>query len=486
MNLIFSETSGKLCLILFIAIILRFIFFTNILHNPERMMYGDSKEYHQLALNLLNRHEFGSRENGSFMPDAERQILYPLFVAGIYLFSGHRPEVIAFFQNLIDVLSVFLIFCIGQMLAGRSVALVSSTLYAMNPIPLLQNQFLLTETLFIFLILVGLFGLFYSMQRHWIWIFISSIAWGLATYIRHAGMFMVVYLGIFTVALQWQTGKIQAFARCAATCGLFLLLLLPWYVRNYTLFNKIFFSTSSKKTFVIYHVGHTLSRVNNVPPREVLQDFFNQTLSKQGESELSRLKSNTKYWSNWWNQNPYLTEIFYQEGVQKLSKYPKVYLFGLIQNVLRLSLFPSSSKNENITFFLGLEPIPIHPLRKELKQFLSEGNWIGAIRHFLEMRIGPLSLLGQILWLWLFLFEGPVLILGLLTLFSVFYYKKSFFLKLFCSLSFLTVFYFFASPGLDFELRYRFPVEPLLCLCAAIFLCDFNQSKTCRTHTFSE
>jgi ectoine hydroxylase-related dioxygenase (phytanoyl-CoA dioxygenase family) len=56
------------------------------------------------------------------------------------------------------MISILLIFFIGKILSGDLTGLVSSALYAIDPIPLVFNQFLISDTLFTFLFLAGLFG----------------------------------------------------------------------------------------------------------------------------------------------------------------------------------------------------------------------------------------------------------------------------------------------------------------------------------------
>lgn len=458
----------KLLFILGIAILLRSLFCSIIIRHPERSIFGDSITYLELADNLTQYSSFSDTINGQSVPHAERTFLYPFFISSIFSIAGKKLEAIIALQNLMDIGSVLLVFLIGSTLTGTSVALCSAFLYAINPIPLIQNQYILTETLFVFLLLLGLFFMVHSYKNNsTLKMSLGILFWGLASHVRPAGIWLFIILGGAVGWLKWSKGWVRALYSSALAMGLFLLILAPWLIRNYIVFNKLFFSTNNQKAFVAAHVIPTLARANNVTPQKAFQDLFDQLLLK-----YPLVISETSYENI--SQDPKQTELFFKEGLSQLGRVPKIYFLNLIQNSVRIALIPGTGRSEYITTLLKTNEIPIRPLRKEINDLVSKGEWGKAIAHLWKARIGSLPWTGQILWWWIFLFEGTIFIFALGGLCAIFYHSPSFILKVFGSLSFLTTLYFIAAPGLEVEPRYRFASEPLLCILASFFLYSIN------------
>jgi 4-amino-4-deoxy-L-arabinose transferase-like glycosyltransferase len=159
---------------------------------------ADAYDYFAYAYNL--RHFFtysrGSGENP--VPDAGRPPAYPVFLA---LFLDKKIAVTDFLervylaQALLSCLSILLVYLIFQMIAGRVAGLFTAALTALSPHLINMNMYLLSETLFTFLLLLCLWVLARGLtQQHARWLFIAGVLLAAAVLTR-AWLQYFVFLG---------------------------------------------------------------------------------------------------------------------------------------------------------------------------------------------------------------------------------------------------------------------------------------------------
>ncbi|MBI2118348.1 MAG: glycosyltransferase family 39 protein [Elusimicrobia bacterium] len=460
------------------ALVLRLFFFSIVAIHPERVMYGDAPEYHHLAVNLLNGLGLCGNDEPPFEPTKTRQCLYPIFIATTYFFFGQHPVIVALWQNLMDTLSVIIIFSIGCLLAGIPTGLLSAALYAFNPVSIIHNQFLLTETTFVFVLLLGLWGLVYSIQRRsLLCLFLGTIAWGLAMHVRATGMLLPIILVVFAAASQWGYKLKRIIFVCCTTILLFFLVLTPWYYRNYLLFNKFFFSDNYNLALLCGHLVPSLAHATHRTPDETLEDVLQKISLKHPGILLIQSKKNLQLSTkllkqlprNWQTQNNF-PNLVVQETFHQLLKYPHVYIFDMAISNIRMLLFPGTERSQHIVILLGIKEIPIRPLRDEIKQLLSQKKIVRVVVRSWKERVSHLSITGQILWYWIFLFEGALFVMAIFGLYSCFHYEQLYSLRLFSIIFLITALYFSLVGGNMIDVRYRFPADPFYSLLSGFFL----------------
>jgi len=77
---------------------------------------------------------------------------------------------------------------------------------------------------------------------------------------------------------------------------------------------------------------------------------------------------------------------------------------------------------------------------------------------------------GKILWLWISLFEAIIFIMALAGIFATLRSSPFSTINILGLILSLMVIYFVATPGLEVDLRYRYPAEPFICLLAGLFV----------------
>ena len=182
----------------------------------------DSAYYDAWAVRVAQGHGYGP------MPFYMAP-LYPYVLALIYKFFGHNFTIVYFFQELLGVLNVFLVYLIGRRLFGHVVGLIAGliiTLYA--PVVYLESK-LLTETLAITLSLGSLLMLVRAMDRPTIIRFLSTgIMLGLSAVCRPAALLTAILMILWLLWRKPVKGRMVAILAAGIA-----LAILPVTARNY-------------------------------------------------------------------------------------------------------------------------------------------------------------------------------------------------------------------------------------------------------------
>ncbi|MGI8542194.1 MAG: ArnT family glycosyltransferase [Aridibacter sp.] len=197
---------------------------------------GDSPDYIDIAKNLYLHNSFAfSGDNGNIILTAFRPFLYPLFVAvidGGNQTYGHTLIV----QSILGATTVVLIYLIANENFGRFVALISGLMLTFGPLTIYFTAEILTETLFIFLLILGFF--LWGKRRF----YLCGITFGFVALTRPLIFpFFVFLFGLMLIfpllRKEWKNYLIiLAFT---------LIISAPWMIRNSMLLNKITLTQSS-------------------------------------------------------------------------------------------------------------------------------------------------------------------------------------------------------------------------------------------------
>jgi 4-amino-4-deoxy-L-arabinose transferase-like glycosyltransferase len=224
---------------------------------------ADARDYFMYAYNLCH-HGIYSRdprgltlesEVGDILPDAVRSPGYPLFLT---LFMGDDPIAVIvshvlLSQVLISTLTVLLAYLIYRRFLNLFWATSASILTVLSPHLIVVNNYLLTETLFCF---------FMVLSSGWVGLTSSRTSWknagvlgGLlaaASLIRPSLQYFLLLLAL---SFYTEVPNRQNTKRAAALWLGFLLLIAPWFVRNLTTLHQ--FSDDTLKIAFLHHGIYT-------------------------------------------------------------------------------------------------------------------------------------------------------------------------------------------------------------------------------------
>ena len=144
-----DKSKKYLLIILLLALTLRIGY---VLTLENKLYFPDSFRYYNIGVGLAEGRGYSS---------AFTAPLYPLFLSGIYRLFGDSYLTVRIIQALVGTASVFLIYLLGRNIFSGKVGLIASFITAFYPFFIFFTGLLLTETLFIFLLL----SLIYLLHR---------------------------------------------------------------------------------------------------------------------------------------------------------------------------------------------------------------------------------------------------------------------------------------------------------------------------------
>lgn len=224
-------------------------------------IHGD-EAYDVYPQNLLKTGEFG-RVPG--VPDAAFPPLYPYVLAVVYGVFGRGHWQVGLFQILLDVLSIAMLYEIARRLMkhGHALGLLAGTFYALYPYLIFQNLTVIDTPLYItlsfaFLLLVVL------MRERPTWdrtlaglVALSGIVFGLILLARPA---FAIFLPFAALWFWFRLPLAQSVGRLFVVGVIGLLVIAPWMVRNYRVFDAFVpMATNGGPNFYIGNSPYTIA-----------------------------------------------------------------------------------------------------------------------------------------------------------------------------------------------------------------------------------
>jgi hypothetical protein len=319
--------------VLALALIIRLLLLGYLAFYPGGIFAkGDSKDYLQLAQNLLYYHAFGRADMSpagihelaappgdeakkvALIPETFRTPVYPAFLALIYGVSG-GPFLAVVVQSLLSLFTVWLIILLMARLFRPEAGWLAGLLAALEPLDLTYTHQLMTESLFLLLILFGVY-VFLSLvaadnrrRMSLLWAALGGLGIGLATLTRPVG----VYFPIFLLALWligaflgvWQTlrgrvapaqSDINLHSSGRFTPGfksviVFLVVaILPpavWSVRNYHFYNRFLVSSCADHDLLVTITANIVAKIRN-PEGNISTWEVYEKLEKELVAQMAR------------------------------------------------------------------------------------------------------------------------------------------------------------------------------------------------------
>jgi 4-amino-4-deoxy-L-arabinose transferase-like glycosyltransferase len=299
-----------LWIVLAVALIARLTAFMMVLSTPKQMAAGDGQFYHVLAKNILHGqyqiHLMGTADESLFENKfvTQKYIFstavkdqptnfwspgYPVFVAFWYAIFGPRIWVVLLVGCFLGAACCVPLYKIGEHLAGPVVGLLAALLVALHPIAIRSSVRQESETLVLLLFLTILYLVLIWRDEQGNVTLRRAVKLGLLLaltfYVRST---FVLLLGAVLLSIMWRPRKGNLLS-AGVVAAVFLLLLLPWGLRNRaSIGNFTFFETRGVNFLYGDFVTHF-----QIP---------NQFQEMTGQTELER----------WQEQKVFLTQAIKQ------------------------------------------------------------------------------------------------------------------------------------------------------------------------------
>jgi 4-amino-4-deoxy-L-arabinose transferase-like glycosyltransferase len=425
-----SKVSKPLVAILICALVLRGLLLVWAVQYSNRTAEPDTQSYIQPALSLLRDHAYTD-------PSATRTPVYPLFIAFSYLLFGQTAVGIVALQVLISTATVLLTYLLGVRLLSRNAAMIGSILVAISVEAITPVFFVLTETLFTFLLLSSILTYVMAWQgKRKIWLVISAILIALTVLCRPIMLpFPLILAGVFVFRQNeaWRQRLYSGFVYLLV----YAIALCPWVVRNAVVVGVPTVSTISSASMLYYNAAVLDAHQKNINPSEARTNLFDEVTRHLAEKGLANTEAN-----RYAEENSMAQQIISQAPLEYVTLYIKADLNNFLPGVT------------DLTEILG-----VTQGGKGTADVLNRQGLLAAINYYFA---------GSLWLLWLFL--PLIILLGITYLcdvvaFVVLARKGQWFPLLILG---VTSLYLLFAPGAASLPRFRVPAIPYLSLLAGL------------------
>ncbi len=289
-NKIFALIISPIGIIMLTGLIIRVILF--FLFNPhlhlDEVLVADAKGYYDLALSLFNKGEFQvlNSDLGAFRTPG-----YSFFVYIIFLIFGINVPLVLFFQIFLNLLSVYIIYLIGEKLFNEKVGLFSSFLFGIELDQINAIYTFSTDTLFVFILLLSCMYLIKFCEEIKIkYLVLSSIFAGISALVRPINLFFPFIIASITFVYFIKEKRVPFFKTIhyvIITISVFYLSISPWIVRNYVEYGYPKLSSITGFNLLYYNSAYTKKRIEGNSINDIRKEFDTLVTKKATSAELS-------------------------------------------------------------------------------------------------------------------------------------------------------------------------------------------------------
>lgn len=243
------------------SLLTRFLYTTTIVGMNQPLAH-DELDYDRYAFNIFTGNGYRLEPDGP--PSSIRPPLYPLFLSTIYWIFGRSYTVVRIIQCIIGGLSCILIYYVGSRIFGERNGKISAFIATFYPPFIYFCPLLVTESLFIFLLLLSVFLLLIMREIPALSkVILCGVILGLTVLTRANALFFLPFV-LLWIILTFRRGiKKSIVVSAILLCGV-AIAIGPWTVRNYLVWHRIvpislqggFCFWTSNNPFIADHPTH--------------------------------------------------------------------------------------------------------------------------------------------------------------------------------------------------------------------------------------
>lgn len=261
---------------------------------------GDAKFYDSMAKQWLETGVYGynSTTPNAFVPPG-----FPLILSLVYSLFGESYFNFLVFQSFLSVGAVLLSYLISRMFLEKIFSLLVALLCTIYPSFIYANGLVLTEVLFMFtfLLFIYVFLLGFNNNNRF-QIILSGAILGCCVLIRATPAYLIVLLFAYYFIIN--TNKKIVIRNIVYFIFPFAIVMSPWWIRNYILFDApVLFATSGNNPLLygvhpyLMGVFDTFDKVYALNPDELTRNELWKETAIQKFKE--GLEQNFKVYINW-------------------------------------------------------------------------------------------------------------------------------------------------------------------------------------------
>ena len=330
------------------SFIVRFIylyFFSQNIMHIEHSLFGDAAQYILIAKNIASGNGFNMLPDSNLL--ANRAPLFPFILAGVFKFFGQGYWPTRIFQVCISSLVPVITYLIGKEIAHERVGRVSAYISIFYPFYVFYSGYVLTETLFVFLSCLSLLYLIRFIKTgSYQDSLLAGIFLGLSALTRP----IALGFGLFFVMCYFFVSRCRLKGSAVILATMFLVI-LPWTIRNYIVFEKFVpITTEAGRVFYsgnnpMNKTGGCIRHVDFIEPKETgsmgeveaSKYMFKKGLEFIRHNPVTFLKMSVKKVGRLWRVFPYWTSGFTNIKYKLIS----IFSYGLILPFFLIGIFLS-------------------------------------------------------------------------------------------------------------------------------------------------
>lgn len=251
-------------------------------------MNNDDVKYIRSAWTLLDKHMFVYHDVNQ--PTVFIMPGYPFILAFFMKIFGKIDGLMAvrYFQGLLQVISLYLIFRICKEIFNDKIALIAIILNAVYLPEMVSAGLILTEAVFKFLLTLLVFISIKAIKNKSLYYYsMGGIIWGLAVLIRPT--ILVYPIVIFIMWLVYKYSVKEMLVRTLLVLFIGMAIISPWAIRNYIVFERFIPLTLSSGNPFLQGAYINYDQSKNYTPYKASKDIIeNDKIEK--ETGIKRLK----------------------------------------------------------------------------------------------------------------------------------------------------------------------------------------------------
>lgn len=233
--------------ILLVALSIRFVFIA--FYPANSLAGGDPVAFWSFAQGIASGQGFRSSVEPWL---ADRPPLYSYFLAGIFLIFGEDRLMAFVFQAIAGSIATFFFSLVATRIIGLSRGFAAGILFALFPHFLLFTKQILTESIYVpllvFLLAVLILPNTYRLLVLWL---VAGILIGLLALVRREALLPAVLVFAFLGWFRSSGDRRQFVMACAVSGTVAVLTVLPWLIRNQIVLGSPVLSSSSGINFLV-------------------------------------------------------------------------------------------------------------------------------------------------------------------------------------------------------------------------------------------
>lgn len=250
------------------------------------LLTGDAKGYAILAHNILEHGVFSVAQEPPYYPESFRSPGYPFFLAGLFAIFNNWTAVMFVQVLLLSVLPVLLYLLLRPY--HERAAFWGAVVFAVEPVHLYLSAALLSDALFVALLLGSLLLLERGRDGRWPVAVVAGTVLGAAILVRPIAMFLpLLYVAYVLLPRPTRAQLVAAAALIAGT----LIVVLPWSLRNWTHFGSLNISSVGAYNLMLYNAPEYLKYNPDPRGQAVYENFLTEQNSLPRQEALSLARS---------------------------------------------------------------------------------------------------------------------------------------------------------------------------------------------------